>query len=411
MTSIPSLNDEPYNIHDTSANVYDFEVIAERGFSQALSVAANVVLKTVTGNYESRLDMIMVPMAHKPFQNDFSIEQLMQKLLGFAVLFMYSLPYYNMVFTVTKEKETRTRESMRMMGVRTAPYWLSWYIYFVFINTVISVLSSLTLHWYFFKSSDVRLVFALLWLYGQSLFGQVIVAQSCFSKAKEAGVASAISIVGLYMSNLMFREFGFDPFTIETTRLVLSIVPQIALYQSCCTLSFFEFKSYGITFDSWDKVVRGYSFQEGLGMLALGFVLTLLFGIYLDSVLPTEYGKRKGLLFCCPRCRPCRGKDRAADRGEAAKGTPVISARFDEGALLRKENYEEPPAEAALLEQENACLKVHNLVKQYGNGFCAVKGVNLKMYSGQIFALLGQNGAGKSSTISMLTGLIPKSQG
>ena len=192
MTSIPSLNDEPYNIHDTSANVYDFEVIAERGFSQALSVAANVVLKTVTGNYESRLDMIMVPMAHKPFQNDFSIEQLMQKLLGFAVLFMYSLPYYNMVFTVTKEKETRTRESMRMMGVRTAPYWLSWYIYFVFINTVISVLSSLTLHWYFFKSSDVRLVFALLWLYGQSLFGQVIVAQSCFSKAKEAGDAEMI---------------------------------------------------------------------------------------------------------------------------------------------------------------------------------------------------------------------------
>jgi len=32
------------------------------------------------------------------------------------------------------------------------------------------------------------------------------------------------------------------------------------------------------------------------------------------------------------------------------------------------------------------------------------------MYQNQIFALLGQNGAGKSTTISMLTGLIPSSE-
>jgi ATP-binding cassette subfamily A (ABC1) protein 3 len=33
------------------------------------------------------------------------------------------------------------------------------------------------------------------------------------------------------------------------------------------------------------------------------------------------------------------------------------------------------------------------------------------MYNGQIFALLGHNGAGKSTTISMLTGLIAKTEG
>jgi ATP-binding cassette subfamily A (ABC1) protein 3 len=35
----------------------------------------------------------------------------------------------------------------------------------------------------------------------------------------------------------------------------------------------------------------------------------------------------------------------------------------------------------------------------------------MKMYSGQIFALLGQNGAGKSTTIGILTGLLMKSKG
>ena len=33
------------------------------------------------------------------------------------------------------------------------------------------------------------------------------------------------------------------------------------------------------------------------------------------------------------------------------------------------------------------------------------------MYSNQIFAMLGHNGAGKSTTISMLTGLIEKTSG
>jgi ABC-type multidrug transport system ATPase subunit len=40
-----------------------------------------------------------------------------------------------------------------------------------------------------------------------------------------------------------------------------------------------------------------------------------------------------------------------------------------------------------------------------------VKGINVKMFQGQIFALLGQNGAGKTTTISMLTGLLPATGG
>jgi ABC-type multidrug transport system ATPase subunit len=40
-----------------------------------------------------------------------------------------------------------------------------------------------------------------------------------------------------------------------------------------------------------------------------------------------------------------------------------------------------------------------------------VKGVNLKIYNGQIFALLGHNGAGKTTTISILTGLINSTSG
>jgi len=78
---------------------------------------------------------------------------------------------------------------------------------------------------------------------------------------------------------------------------------------------------------------------------------------------------------------------------------------------LDKENYEPVSPEIARLELENQFLKIQDLTKVYDNGFPAVNGINLKMYNGQIFALLGHNGAGKSTTISMLTGLLSKTTG
>ena len=41
----------------------------------------------------------------------------------------------------------------------------------------------------------------------------------------------------------------------------------------------------------------------------------------------------------------------------------------------------------------------------------AVDGLDLEIYRGQITALLGHNGAGKTTAISMLTGTVPVTSG
>ncbi|EKD73790.1 MAG: hypothetical protein ACD_45C00183G0006 [uncultured bacterium] len=56
-------------------------------------------------------------------------------------------------------------------------------------------------------------------------------------------------------------------------------------------------------------------------------------------------------------------------------------------------------------------LRVENLKKHYANGLIALKGINLKVAEGDFFALLGQNGAGKSTTIGILCSLINKTSG
>ncbi|WP_069164745.1 ABC transporter ATP-binding protein [Nocardia altamirensis] len=59
-------------------------------------------------------------------------------------------------------------------------------------------------------------------------------------------------------------------------------------------------------------------------------------------------------------------------------------------------------------------ITAHGLRRTYGHGkdaFEAVKGVDLWVVEGEVFALLGTNGAGKTSTLDMLEGLAAPSSG
>jgi ABC-2 type transport system ATP-binding protein len=56
-------------------------------------------------------------------------------------------------------------------------------------------------------------------------------------------------------------------------------------------------------------------------------------------------------------------------------------------------------------------LDIEQLSKTYANGVEALKGIDLKVKEGDFFALLGANGAGKSTTIGLITTLVNKTSG
>lgn len=56
-------------------------------------------------------------------------------------------------------------------------------------------------------------------------------------------------------------------------------------------------------------------------------------------------------------------------------------------------------------------LEIKNLVKQYATGVQAVKGIDLTVEEGDFYALLGHNGAGKSTTIGIISSLVNKTSG
>ena len=55
-------------------------------------------------------------------------------------------------------------------------------------------------------------------------------------------------------------------------------------------------------------------------------------------------------------------------------------------------------------------IEVKNVTKKYGN-FYAVRNINFEVKDGEIVGFLGRNGAGKSTTMNMITGFIEPTSG
>jgi ABC-type multidrug transport system ATPase subunit len=144
----------------------------------------------------------------------------------------------------------------------------------------------------------------------------------------------------------------------------------------------------------------------GLGLVnAVAFALLAL---YLDAVLPGVHGPAAHPLFCCGWRHSAGALPAAAGEETEAEDAGVR----EEAAFVRA-----PPASGTPGEDDPAVVRIVGLRVVYRtlcSRWCrrgtagdvqAVAGLSLSVRRGEVLALLGHNGCGKSSTIGVLTGL------
>lgn len=134
---------------------------------------------------------------------------------------MFSLPVSNVVFLIVKEKESKTRETMRIMGLNELPYWASWFVYYTIIITVMTFVAWCVLISNVIVTSGRWQLFLFIWMFGVSIFGEIVFMSSFFSKSKYAGIISALFYIGI--GNL--NDPVMSNVTPKSMKLLFSLVP------------------------------------------------------------------------------------------------------------------------------------------------------------------------------------------
>ena len=300
-------------------------------------------------------------------------------LLPLLLLFGYIPPIYNTVFRLVKEKESGAKESMRMMGMTDAPYWISWWLHFTMINTLVSLAAWGVLLINVNHYSDKIYLLAFFWLYGEAIFGQILFLQSFFSASKYAGIVSTIVYFGASLVNQ-----ALDSATLSRgLKVTLSLIPQAAIHQGAVVYANYECTGVGLNPSTASVVYDGYSFDTALYMMAASAVLFTVLGLYLDKVIPSTYGKRRSPCFClAPQYYGCCRRERrarvAGDEAERLMETGGEDEDF-EAQFMPENNYEPPPVIARRLEANGDYLKIEGLRREFGD-FVAVNSLNVKMY-------------------------------
>jgi len=109
-------------------------------------------------------------------------------------------------------------------------------------------------------------------------------------------------------------------------------------------------------------------------------VFYFLLFLYLDKVLPNETGLHKSPCFCLKKNQVKSEKQNIYDEEYSSKAG------------------------------KNEVIKVTNLIKQFGT-FKAVNDISFKIKSNKVTCILGHNGAGKSTMINMLCGILKSTSG
>lgn len=204
---------------------------------------------------------------------------------------------YRTAYRIVAEKESKVKESMRMMGLRDTAYWLSWLSYYTIINSLISFFTWLILFESVTSKTSGWILFLVVWLFGQSLFGLLIITQSLFTRARAAAITTSL----IYFGTSIFQQLINEPESTFTARMLCSLSPTVAMLQTVAVMTTFEASQVGSNSSNIFSEHNNFTVGHGLMMMAFDFVWISTLGLYLEQVMPKTFGSSKSVCFFASR--------------------------------------------------------------------------------------------------------------
>jgi ABC-type multidrug transport system ATPase subunit len=333
-------------------------------------------------------------------------------MLPFIMSLAWMLSVGMIVRSVVREKESRMKETMRMMGLGRIQLWLSWFVT-SFITLLISVVViTLCLKFGgFFIHSNGFILFGFLVLYSVVIIFYCFLLSTFFTNANMGACVAALVYFLLFfievVVELKIKQLG----NVGTAMLCLFAPVGFGLGSSFIVQ--FELLQVGLQFDNlFQSPTPENPFSVGLAvcMLLVDIIVYGALVLYIEAVFPGKYGVSKPWYYpinpVIKLFKRLRGKK--ADKNEDRQMLVFDEMEGDEDEGEREE-------EEVAITPSTKGVQIIGLSKTYRVGLRgkvnALTDLNLKLYEGEVTAFLGHNGAGKTTTMSLLTGLYEPTAG
>jgi len=415
--SVPDTRLEPVNKMERGYVTEDWYRYHNKGFFLLQSLTDLFILNTTGAvtlspaptveEVEKLLQVQIQPFPNPAYQKDL-FATFVGEYIGMFFTLTFIWPVTRIVASIVEEKELKIKEGMKIMGLRSSALTLSWVITYgiMFLISCLLIVGGTGSNLY--ANSSQIMVFIFFLAFCASVFSFSFLMSTLFDKANMGSTFSAI----IFLASFFFYYPVKDDTVARGTKIIASLFPSVALALGSTAGAKLESSQIGITPTSISTVYGNFAFSDALFMLTVDTVLYFVLALYLEQVMPSEYGIQKPWHFIFSWCFT---KKSAGALDEAL---------LDDGATESDDlmTLNEPYTKMEPLsthERGNEMVRTRNLRKAFPvridnsdqKEFVAVRNLSLDMYKGQIFTLLGHNGAGKSTTISMLCGLYSPTSG
>lgn len=201
--------------------------------------------------------------------------------MPFFIMFTYLIPLYYLVTKLADEKESKSREGMKMMGLMDFPYMTSWFVFYLIIVLVISLLITGISSINIFPNSNKLLVFLFSMLYGLSLFGFSLIIVAILPSIRSSATTASLTHVITYFIGFAVT----NPDLATSVKFPLCLIPNVGMSLCIVNMYHYETESFGLNFSTAGLWFENMTFYSAFFMLLFDTVFLLLIGLYLDQIL------------------------------------------------------------------------------------------------------------------------------
>ncbi|KAL4432497.1 hypothetical protein ABPG74_013351 [Tetrahymena malaccensis] len=367
------------------------------GFTRIVNWIDNIILQQESGNSSIQIEPSITIMQTESYQKS-NLYTYAGSFVNIFIVIPMIVPFLRFSSRILHEKEKRIREGMMMMGLGKIAFYTSWFLTYLIVYALISLLVTAGLKIYFFTTVDFVVIYILHFTFGACLLAQSLFITVFFHKQRTGIIGATF----LFLFQFLQSFNQGSPETLNNTAYkAQAFIVSNAITQAMRMLVIYQSRNENVTIDMLNQLCNRSRLIYSINSSWISFVVYFVLFLYLDQVISNEFGQRKHWLFfigCKLRNQNSKKQQTrvSADQGQEfnLNETVDISLQNQEG--------------------QKKTIKIENLSKEFkteGVLKRAVDQINLQMYSGQVFSFLGHNGAGKSTTISMLTGMIPPTSG